>query len=547
MASMLRAILLIYVLAVSTGAAGQLTPMYQLYHPGSTDHFYTIDLDTRIRARDFYGFTDQGVAFFVERTNVTDTRPLRRFYKGVPETDHFYTIDSVEANTVLNRNWVEEGVEGYVYIQEVAGSVPLYRLSWAIYNGDHDHIFTTEYSSAQQLMSQGWNLDGIKGYVFRQPPVALNAQYVSESLESAFGSGVAHNISVRMRNTGAETWIKGQVKLGSQVPQDNWTWGTNRFELPYDVAPGVEVDIPMSITKSGSGYYAWQWRMVKEGVAWFGDYTPYHVLAVIQSGTYDGSVLGVSPTTISGWACWNLDWSLPLYANVFRKKNSYDPDWGDAFVGSTPSNQSTPQGCTTNKGFNFGIPDTRADGIWLKDGQTHWFVSRAVRTTEANGGFDLRQGYQAITVPDTRPDKSQFLEQSIATAATSQSATQFSITFKNTGDNVWRRSTHTLLPVSPGEPWNVGAGVMMWRDVWPGESFVFTFTPVFSRGAGDYVSVWKVARSGVPFGQASLQTTTSYRTSSGTTSPSQPLYPSAPSPLPYNYSPPATPVNAVVP
>ena len=64
MASMLRAILLIYVLAVSTGAAGQLTPMYQLYHPGSTDHFYTIDLDTRIRARDFYGFTDQGVAFF---------------------------------------------------------------------------------------------------------------------------------------------------------------------------------------------------------------------------------------------------------------------------------------------------------------------------------------------------------------------------------------------------------------------------------------------------------------------------------------------------
>ena len=163
MASMLRAILLIYVLAVSTGAAGQLTPMYQLYHPGSTDHFYTIDLDTRIRARDFYGFTDQGVAFFVERTNVTDTRPLRRFYKGVPETDHFYTIDSVEANTVLNRNWVEEGVEGYVYIQEVAGSVPLYRLSWAIYNGDHDHIFTTEYSSAQQLMSQGLEFPRFSG------------------------------------------------------------------------------------------------------------------------------------------------------------------------------------------------------------------------------------------------------------------------------------------------------------------------------------------------------------------------------------------------
>ena len=79
-----------------------------------------------------------------------------------------------------------------------------------------------------------------------------------------------------MKNTGTTTWTSsGNYNLGSQNPQDNATWGTGRIGLPSSVAAGAEVTFNFTVTAPATpGTYNFQWRMVQDGVEWFGDYSP---------------------------------------------------------------------------------------------------------------------------------------------------------------------------------------------------------------------------------------------------------------------------------
>lgn len=83
-----------------------------------------------------------------------------------------------------------------------------------------------------------------------------------------------------MRNTGDTVWVNfgsNPYHLGSQNPQDNQNWGTNRISLPYPISPGDEYTftIPFdNVNLPPHHLYNFQWRMVQDGVGWFGDYTP---------------------------------------------------------------------------------------------------------------------------------------------------------------------------------------------------------------------------------------------------------------------------------
>ncbi|MFL6278252.1 MAG: matrixin family metalloprotease, partial [Blastocatellia bacterium] len=54
-------------------------------------------------------------------------------------------------------------------------------------------------------------------------------------------TGQTASVQVTFRNTGTTTWVPGTYYLGSQNPQDNTTWGVNRVNLPFAVAPGAGV------------------------------------------------------------------------------------------------------------------------------------------------------------------------------------------------------------------------------------------------------------------------------------------------------------------
>jgi uncharacterized protein affecting Mg2+/Co2+ transport len=101
------------------------------------------------------------------------------------------------------------------------------------------------------------------------------AEFVSQQVPASMYVGEPYAVSVTMRNTGNTTWAAGSVfKLGSQNPQDNMTWGFNRVVVTQPVPPGATYTFNFGVTApSPKGTYNFQWRMVKEGVEWFGAYT----------------------------------------------------------------------------------------------------------------------------------------------------------------------------------------------------------------------------------------------------------------------------------
>lgn len=112
------------------------------------------------------------------------------------------------------------------------------------------------------------------------------AQYISQNIPAAAGTGQSFSVSITMKNVGTTTWTAGdQYKLGSQNPENNSTWGLNRVNVPSTVSPGQEVTFNFNpIAPSSPGNYDFQWRMLREGVQWFGDFTPNVVINVTSGG-----------------------------------------------------------------------------------------------------------------------------------------------------------------------------------------------------------------------------------------------------------------------
>ena len=79
----------------------------------------------------------------------------------------------------------------------------------------------------------------------------LDAHFVSHDIPSSLRTDKSYTFHITMQNTSASTWVAGgnnPVRIGSQSPQDNTLWGTNRAALPSDVASGTQVTIPVTIT-----------------------------------------------------------------------------------------------------------------------------------------------------------------------------------------------------------------------------------------------------------------------------------------------------------
>src|SRR5207249_1025197 len=121
--------------------------------------------------------------------------------------------------------------------------------------------------------------DGVEWFGALSTNVAVkdglnDASFVSQSVPSVMTPGQTYAVSVTMQNTGGTTWSAGAAyRLGSQNPQDNTTWGTSRVSLPggSSVAPGANVTFSFNVTAPATaGTYNFQWRMVQDGVEWFG-------------------------------------------------------------------------------------------------------------------------------------------------------------------------------------------------------------------------------------------------------------------------------------
>ncbi len=155
--------------AVSSLYANRLpgVPLYQLYNYQYQDWFYTTNPNERLVAMQYYGYSDQGVTARVEPSQEGGAAPFWRFYKGPPQTDHFYTTSQSEYDYVIPYGWVYEGVEGYLYTYQVEGTTPLYRYShWDGATSDLMHFYTVYDWYYSYLVGSGWGYDGVAGYVY---------------------------------------------------------------------------------------------------------------------------------------------------------------------------------------------------------------------------------------------------------------------------------------------------------------------------------------------------------------------------------------------
>jgi Subtilase family/Ig-like domain from next to BRCA1 gene/Peptidase inhibitor I9 len=108
------------------------------------------------------------------------------------------------------------------------------------------------------------------------------SEFVSQSAPTAMTAGESYNVTIKMKNIGNTTWQAGTgFKLGSQNAPDNTRWGTSRAVLTSSVPPGGTAVFTFVVNAPGkAGSYNFQWRMLQEGVEWFGPATPNLVISV---------------------------------------------------------------------------------------------------------------------------------------------------------------------------------------------------------------------------------------------------------------------------
>ncbi|MCF6228875.1 MAG: hypothetical protein L3J82_09505, partial [Planctomycetes bacterium] len=110
------------------------------------------------------------------------------------------------------------------------------------------------------------------------------AQMVSFTAPAVMNVGQQYTVEVTVKNMGSTTWKSIGNKpwrLGSEGPKDNKTWGISRANLPQGIEVRPKETYTFSITltaPSKAGGYNMQWRMVQDGVQWFGE--PSEKLAI---------------------------------------------------------------------------------------------------------------------------------------------------------------------------------------------------------------------------------------------------------------------------
>ncbi len=155
-------------------------PLYSAYSSQVNDNFYTVDPQQLQEATSVHGYSNTGAVAYLEAKQQPNTKPFKRFYKGLPQRNHLYTSDDSEAALVLSMGWVYERVEGYIYTTQVPGSVALHRMNkFNSQTADQVHKYTRSFSEVILLWQQGWGYDGIAGYVYATAFPIVNNGWVA--------------------------------------------------------------------------------------------------------------------------------------------------------------------------------------------------------------------------------------------------------------------------------------------------------------------------------------------------------------------------------
>ena len=104
---------------------------------------------------------------------------------------------------------------------------------------------------------------------------SYNAQVVGHTIPDEISPNQTVDVQVTMKNTGFRPWTaRDQIKLGAVGDSDPFSTIGNRILIPDGVQVNPGQEYTFTIPMKGPdilGEYTTDWRMVKEGVTWFGE------------------------------------------------------------------------------------------------------------------------------------------------------------------------------------------------------------------------------------------------------------------------------------
>jgi hypothetical protein len=257
---------------------------------------------------------------------------------------------------------------------------------------------------------------------------ADNAAFVSQSVPSSLNAGQVATVSVTMQNNGTTAWTEaGGFKLGTQNPQDNtlWTGSTRVYLNPGEtVGVGASRTFTFNITAPAApGTYNFQWRMVHEGIAWFGAFSTNVAISVITapadaSAFVSQSVpssLAVGQTTSVSVTMKNTGTATWSEAALYRL-GSWNPQdnftWGTNRVLISGGQTVPPNG---NRTFTFNITAPATPGTYnfqwrMVHDNVAWFgaLSSNVAISVSASSVTLCPG--VVVTPDGTTDLSTQLQ-----------------------------------------------------------------------------------------------------------------------------------------
>lgn len=129
----------------------------------------------------------------------------------------------------------------------------------------------------------------------------------NKEVPTTMEAGRSYKVKLNFVNTGNTTWSPSAgYALGSWNPENNGRWGVQRVAMPKDVLPQLAAYFEFNVVApSLPGTYSFQWRLLEEGVEWFGrESDDVQVTVIGPPSKVIGNIDTVTSSgQINGWAC----------------------------------------------------------------------------------------------------------------------------------------------------------------------------------------------------------------------------------------------------
>ncbi|MFY2561265.1 S8 family serine peptidase [Corallococcus terminator] len=327
--------------------------------------------------------------------------------------------------------------------------------------------------------------------------LSLNATFVRQTVPASVTMGRPFEVSITMRNTGTETWTPaGYIRLGSQNPENNTTWGVSTLSLPIgaSVPRGQEFTFTARLTApSTPGPYNFRWQMRSQNTTtweWFGfggftenltinvTLPPWDAAFVSQSGP--AMVMVGTPFVYNvtmkntGTQTWRASDGITLYSGSSA--------WNFVRGYLAPGEEVAPG---QQKTFAVAVTPTNMPGPQVM----RWRLWH-----NATGPFG--QQSPDITLHVLPQAKVTFVRQTVPAFVTPGQGFPVTITLKNSGDAAWGGTPGYQLAPRPGiQGHNWGHAFISMEpgeQVAPGAEKTFSFTAVAPMTQGPHAFQWRM-------------------------------------------------------